>query len=62
MGTGKDVAFGAPTFLPTGREPRSVVIADFDGDGALDVATAPFASSVLSVLRSPTWTPTTCST
>jgi hypothetical protein len=36
-------AFGRALHLPGGKEPVDVVIADFDGDGALDIADSDFA-------------------
>ncbi len=42
-------AFGAPQFIETEEEPTSVVAADFDGDGHLDLAVAAFASIRLAV-------------
>ena len=42
-------AFGAPATYPTGDGPVSGALADFDGDGALDVAVSAVGSSVVAV-------------
>jgi hypothetical protein len=50
LGNG-DGTFGAPTEYPFGVDPRSVAIADFDGDGIRDIAAANFGSGVLSLFH-----------
>lgn len=49
LGNG-DGTLQAPTYYGTGLLPRSLVIADFDGDGRPDVATANFTSNSITVL------------
>ncbi len=45
-----DGTFAAPTNLTVGTDPMDVVLADLDGDGDLDIATANFGSGNVSVL------------
>jgi hypothetical protein len=49
LGTGAG-SFGAAQFYPTGDHPTSVVLADFNGDGNLDLATPNTADGTISVL------------
>lgn len=46
------VQFDAPRFFETGRKPIAVVATDVDEDGHLDLVTADFGSSRLSIFRS----------
>lgn len=43
--------FGAPTWAATGGAPRAPVVADLDGDGAPDLATADASGDAVSILR-----------
>ena len=43
-----DGTFGPATRIPVGKAPRGIAIADFNNDGALDVATAIFGSATSS--------------
>ena len=45
-----DGRFAALELYQVGDDPRSVALADFDGDGVLDAATADFASRTVSIL------------
>ncbi len=45
-----DVSFAHPKSYPTGPQPQQGVVADLNGDGAVDLATANFGSHTLSVL------------
>ncbi len=49
--TGGGVSFAARVDYTTGILPRSVAIADIDGDGKLDLAVANYSSNTISVLR-----------
>ena len=49
LGTGTG-SFGNPTNFGTGIDPRSIAAGDFNGDGKLDLATAPSAAGNLSIL------------
>jgi hypothetical protein len=42
--------FGTPTTFTVGTSPRRIVKADFNGDGKIDLATANYASSNVSIL------------
>jgi hypothetical protein len=44
-------AFRLTTSLPTGRSPRNLATADFDGDGCTDLVSADFLGDGLTVLR-----------
>lgn len=44
------LTFSAPTNYPTGTDPRSVIAADFDDDGARDLVTANRTAHTVSVL------------
>ena len=43
-------AFGAPSYIETGIRPEGVTSADFDGDGAIDIATANLGDSTVTLL------------
>ena len=49
LGNG-DATFQMPSFFGTGLLPRAMAIADFNGDGALDLASANFTSNNVTVL------------
>ena len=49
LGTGTG-SFGNPTNFGTGIDPRSIAAGDFNGDGKLDLVTAPLSGNNLSIL------------
>ena len=49
LGTGTG-SFGNPTNFGTGMDPRSIAAGDFNGDGKLDLVTAPLSGNNLSIL------------
>jgi len=46
-----NISFAAKTDYPTGTNPMSVSVADFNGDGTPDIATANYTSSTVSILK-----------
>ena len=53
LGTAKitsAINFGAPAIYPAGSAPQGIVVADFNGDGKLDIATANTGSGNASIL------------
>ncbi len=51
VGTASSGAFGSTSSFPTGGEPRGTVLADFDGDGDVDVVTTANSPAAACLLR-----------
>jgi hypothetical protein len=49
--TENNIRFEAPSTFPAGKGPKSVRMADFDGDGIVDLVTANNDSGNISILR-----------
>jgi hypothetical protein len=43
-------SFNAPVSYPTGNSPRMVAVADYNGDGHLDLATINYGDQTISIL------------